>query len=107
MSSDSQAARNKHTAEIQILGQRLVLRAEADPRRLEHLAAYVKRKVDELAAHAPPSSTKLALLAAFNIADDYFRTVDELRELKRQVASKSRTLLSALDDADARREPSK
>jgi cell division protein ZapA len=87
----------KNTVEIQILGQRMVLRADEDPRHVERLASYVKRKVDELAASGPISSSKLAVLAALNIADDYFRALDEAREFKRQVAQKSRGLLSELD----------
>ena len=39
----------------------------------------------------------LAVLAALNIADDYFRALEETRELKRQVALKSRALLRELD----------
>lgn len=85
------------TIEVQILGQRMVLKANDDPRHVERLASYVKRKVDEASAHGPISSAKLALLAALNIADDYFRAMDEAREFKRQVATKSRAMLVDLD----------
>jgi cell division protein ZapA len=89
--------KDKASLEIQILGQRLVLKADHDPRHVERLASYVKRKIDEVAAHGPISSSKLAVLAALNIADDYFRALDEAREFKRQVARKSRALLTELD----------
>lgn len=88
---------SKQSVEIQILGQRLVLKADDDPRHVERLASFVNRKIDEISAHGPISSSKLAVLAALNIADDYFRVLDETRELKRQVAQKSRALLSDLD----------
>ena len=87
----------KRTVEVEILGQRMVLKANEDPRHVERIASYVKRKVDEASAHGPISSAKLALLAALNIADDYFRALDETREFKRQVASKSRVLLTELE----------
>ncbi len=87
----------KTTLEVEILGQRLLLKADHDPRHVERLASFVKRKIDEVAAHGPISSSKLAVLAALNIADDYFRALDEARELKRTVAAKSRRLLSELD----------
>jgi cell division protein ZapA len=87
----------KRRVEVQILGQRMMLKAEGDPQRIERLAAYVRRKVDEVASHGPISSQKLAILAALNIADEYFRAIDEMRELKRQVAVKSRALLNDLD----------
>src|SRR5687768_719826 len=87
----------KRSVEVEILGQRMVLKAEDDPRHVERLASYVKRKVDELSAHGPVSSAKLAVLAALNIADDYFRALDEAREFKRQVAQRSRAMLSELE----------
>lgn len=90
-------ASEKRTVEVQILGQRMVLKASDDPRHVERLASYVKRKVDEASAHGPISSSKLALLAALNIADDYFKAMDEAREFKRQVAVKSRAMLSEID----------
>lgn len=98
----------KRSIEVQLLGQRLVLRAEGDPRRLENVAAHVTSKLEALAAHGPVPSSKLALLAALNIAEDYFRALDEahqaveeLRELKRQVARRSRALLEMLDAENA------
>lgn len=87
----------KQSVEIQILGQRMVLRADEDPRHLERLASYVNRKVDELSAQGPVSPNKLAVLAALNIADDYFRALDEAREFKQKVAQKSRAMLHDLD----------
>ena len=42
-------------------------------------------------------ATVFAVLAALNIADDYFRALDDARELERQVAQKSRALLAELD----------
>ncbi len=75
----------------------MALKADDDPRHIERLASYVKRKVDEVSARGPISSSKLALLAALNIADDYFRALDEAREFKRQVAAKSRAMLCEID----------
>jgi cell division protein ZapA len=75
----------------------MVLKAHDDSDHIERLASYVRRKVDEVATHGPISSQKLAILAALNIADDYFRAIDEAREFRRQVAVKSRALLGDLD----------
>jgi cell division protein ZapA (FtsZ GTPase activity inhibitor) len=95
--SPDRKSTGKHTVEVQLLGQRMTLKADEDPRHVEKLVGYVKRKVDELAATSTASSSKLAVLAALNIADDYFRALEETRELKRQVAQKSRALLGELD----------
>lgn len=90
------------SVEVQILGQTFVLKSDDDPRHIERLVAYVKRKVDDLSAHGPVSSSKLLMLAALNIADDYFRAIEEAREFKRQVAARSRRLLDELDDSTPR-----
>lgn len=90
--------RAKKRVEVQILGQRMLLKCDDDARHIERLATYVTRKVDEVAAHGPVSSSKLAILAALNIADDYFRALEEARELKRDIAAKSRELLEELED---------
>lgn len=92
-----QGGDRKASVEVQILGQRMVLKADDDPRHLERLAAYVNRKTTEVAAGGPVSASKLAVLAALNIADDYFRSLEEAREFKRQVAAKSRALLAELE----------
>ena len=86
------------SVEVQILGQRFVLKSDADQRHVERLVTYVKRKVDEIGAKGPVSSSKLAVLAALNIADDYFKVLEESREFRKQVASQSRSLLADLDD---------
>ena len=90
-------SRTQQRVEVQILGQRMNLKAEADPRYLERLANYVKRKVEEVSQNGPVSSSKIAILAALNIADDYFKAMEENREFKRKVAEKSRAMLSDLD----------
>ena len=87
----------KQSVEIQVLGQRLRLRTDDDPRHIQRLASYVKRKVDEVSAGGPISSQKLAVLAALHIADDYFRALEEARAFKREVANRSRDILEDLE----------
>ncbi len=98
MSGLAEKKRGKQRVEVQILGQRMLLKCDDDARHVERLATYVTRKVDEVAAAGPVSSSKLAVLAALNIADDYFRALEEAREFKRDVAAKSRELLEELED---------
>lgn len=88
----------KQSVEVNILGQRMLLKADHDPQHVERLASFVRRKLDEVTTAGPVSTTKLAILAALNIAEDYFHTLDESREFKRQVANKSRAMLAELDD---------
>ena len=96
------SAGSRQTIEVTILGQRMALKADEDPRHLERLASYINRKADEVSGGAPIATTKLAVLAALNIANDYFRALDDTREFKRQVADKSRVLLAELERTESR-----
>lgn len=88
---------NDRSIEVVILGQRMTLKVGDDPERVERLAAYVRRKADELTSKTPLPPGKAAALLALNIADDYFRALDATRELKTEVATKSRELLAELE----------
>ena len=97
MSGTNVDTKTRQNVEVTILGQRMVLKADEDPRHIERLASYVNRKIDEVSSGGAVASTKLAILASLNVANDYFQALDELREFKRQVAAKSRSLLAELD----------
>ena len=101
---DGEREARRYSLEVEILGQRLALRTDAEPQHVAGLAAYVQRKIDEVAARNPVAASRLAVLAALNIADDYYRALEELRTLKRQVAHKSRLLLAELDEVQGLRE---
>ena len=48
------------SVEVQILGQRMLLKSDDDPRHVERLANYVKRKIDEVGLQPVNSSNRLA-----------------------------------------------
>ncbi len=54
----------RQTIEVTILGQRMLLKADEDPKHVERLASYVNRKVDEASGGGSVATTKLAILAA-------------------------------------------
>ena len=91
----------RQTIEVTILGQRMLLKAEEDSKHIERLASYVNRKVDEVSGGGSVATTKRAILAALNIANDYFRELDQSNEFKQWVAEKSRSLLAELDSSDS------
>ncbi|MCJ7586650.1 MAG: cell division protein ZapA [Candidatus Aminicenantes bacterium] len=73
--------------EIEIYGQRYKIRVkgEEDERYIGQLTAYVDQKMHEIAVKSKSSDMlKVAVLAALNIADDYFlsqREKDQLGEV--------------------------
>jgi cell division protein ZapA len=71
-----------HVVSVEILGQRYPIRSSLDPRYVAALAAYVDEKMRAAAETVPAADpVRLAVLAALNIADEYFRCrdVDERR----------------------------
>lgn len=59
---------------VEIAGQRYPIRSNLDPAYVAELAEYVEKKVRAASEVAPASDVLgLAVLAALNIADEYFR----------------------------------
>jgi cell division protein ZapA len=62
---------------VEILGQQYPIRSPLDPRYVADLAAYVDQKIRSTADITPTTDTvRLAVLAALNIADEYFHARD-------------------------------
>jgi len=77
---------------VTIMGRNYTLRAEEDPQYVRMIAAYVDDKLQEIAKISPRmSTTRLAILAAINIAD-------ELHKLEQRAKSgANREVESAVD----------
>lgn len=84
--------------EIELLGKRFRFKSGYDEEYLQSLASQVGQRVKEVQDKGGVISTvDAALLAAFNISDDYQRLKDEHQRLVTQVNEKSRKLLSWID----------
>jgi cell division protein ZapA len=87
---------------VEILGQRYPIRSSLDAAYVTELATYVDGKM-RAAAQAVPTgdAVRLAVLAALNIADEYFRCrdADKTRQstLNERAAQVERLLDLALD----------
>jgi len=67
-----------HLVQVEIYGQSYNLRGEGETNYLQELAAYVDRRMREVAeATATVDSLKVAILAALNIADEGRRTAPQ------------------------------
>jgi cell division protein ZapA len=59
---------------VTIYGQEYTLKGEAEPEYVEKVAEFVDRKMREVAGNSTTvSTTKIAILAAINVADELFR----------------------------------
>lgn len=83
---------------VEIHGQQYPIRSTLDPAYVAELAAYVDEKMRLASRESPGSDTlKVAVLAALNIADEYFRARDEQRLGHDQLAIRAGELERMLD----------
>lgn len=83
---------------VEIHGQQYPIRSGLDPAYVAELASYVDEKMRLAARESPAGDTlKLAVLAALNIADEYFRAIDDERRQNDQVAHRAAELERMLD----------
>ena len=62
---------------VEIMGQRFSIRSSLDTEYVNRLASYVDRKIQAATEHSTGGDTvRIAVLAAMNIADEYFRSRD-------------------------------
>ena len=85
---------------VEVNGQRYPIRTALELRYVQDLAAYVDRKM-RAAAEASPSSDSvgLAVLAALNIADEFFRSRHEHLDEADSISSRAEELERIVDQA--------
>lgn len=64
---------DKQTVKIKIFGTDYVLKGDSDPEYMQDLARYVDTKMRELGAAANAPVQRVAILAAFTIADELMK----------------------------------
>jgi cell division protein ZapA len=84
--------------QVEIFGQVYSVRAGAqDPEYLQQLAAYVDAQMRDVGRSAGAvDSSRVAVLAALNIADECFRLRRQVREGDEKVAARAEGLLREL-----------
>ena len=83
---------------VDINGLRYPIRSTLDPAYVADLAAYVDEKMRRALKECPSGDTlKVAVLAALNIADEYFRASDDAHDGRAGFAQRARELEKMLD----------
>lgn len=83
---------------IEIFDQNYQIRGEIDPSHVAELAAYVDRKMREIAgASKTVDSLKVAVMAALNITDELFQERESARRVDSIVYDKSLECSRLLD----------
>jgi cell division protein ZapA len=88
---------------VEIFGQSYAVRAGAEPGYVEQLAAYVDEKMRETSrAGGAVDSVRIAVLAALNISDEYFRLRSETQKggdsFQQRAARLARELAAVVDE---------
>ncbi|MBI4639312.1 MAG: cell division protein ZapA [Candidatus Tectomicrobia bacterium] len=84
---------------VTIFGRSYTIKGDADPDHIREIADYVDNKMREISARAPTiSSSKLAILAALNIAEDLYQLREQEKAKKHYIEQKTTALLSLLDE---------
>ena len=82
-----------HSVEVKILGQSYSIRTEEDEAYIRSLAQYVDEKLKEIYSVAPNiTHVKAAIMAAFGIADEFFKLKMEQENLDRIIVEKTKIL---------------
>jgi cell division protein ZapA len=83
---------------VEINGQRYPIRSHLDAEYIAQLAVYVDQKMQLAQRECPTGDTlRLAVLAALNIADEYFRIKDEDATRQRSLTTRAEEMERMLD----------
>jgi cell division protein ZapA len=98
---------SERVVHVEIHGQRYPVRSSLEQSYVTELAAYVDEKMRLAMRECPQGdSLKIAVLAALNIADEFFRTRDDVRSGHDSLAHRTAELERMLDLALGLADPS-
>jgi cell division protein ZapA len=84
---------------VEIFGQTYAVRAGADPRYVEQIAAHVDAQMREVSRSGAVDSVRIAVMAALNIADECFTLRGAAREAEERAGQKAAELARRLGAA--------
>lgn len=85
---------------IEILGRRYKIESEHDPETIRELASWVDRRIRRIRKGTEPGDVVgAAVLAALNIADEYFEARRTLERREKEIAERTRGLALRLRQA--------
>ncbi len=86
-------------SEVEIYGQNYTIKSDLEEAEIQALVSYVDNKIHELKSNAGMISTsKVAILAALNIAEELFQLKSQKENMENLVAEKSSYLLELIEE---------
>lgn len=88
----------KNLVRVEILGREYTVKSDEGEERVKNIAAYVNRKIKEVSESSQTVSTlNVAILAALNIANDYFEAVEDQKTLSQTIEARSGRLIEMIN----------
>ena len=89
----------KKTYRVQVLGQEFSVLSDSGDNHVAKVVQYVNDKVLEIDQGAKPVNTlSVAILAALNIADEYFKMMGYSEDVCHQLEDRSGKLIDLIDE---------
>jgi cell division protein ZapA len=93
----------KQSVEVEIAGQKLVIKSDEGPDYVQELADYVDAQLRRIAGgRSTLNLQRIALLVAIQLADELFREKDLHRQFRQRIGAKLAALDVALGEHEAR-----
>ncbi len=90
----------KNVIRLEILGREFTIRSDEGEERVKKIGEYVNQKIQEITNDGKTVSTlNAAILAALNIANEYFELQERQKALTRSVEDKSGHLAELIRSA--------
>jgi cell division protein ZapA len=84
---------------VSIFGNTYNIQGEADSEYINSLASYLNAKMNEVSDSMPSASAmQIAILAALNIADEYFQLRDIQSAVTTDIETRTNALISMLEE---------
>ena len=91
---------NDSFVRVTIFGQDYTVKAPADSTYIQSIAKFVDEKMREVqqGLSDPPSTTRIAMLAAMNIADEYFAMRNDKEQFSSDIEGKVQSIIELVDE---------
>lgn len=84
---------------VSIFGNTYTIQGEADPDYIDTLSEFLNGKMEEVSSSMPTANVmQVAILAALNIADEYFQLREIQDTVTHDIEKKTNALISMLED---------
>lgn len=84
---------------VNIFGNKYTIKGEGNPEYIQELAQFVDKKMQEIVQFTSTiSSYKVAILAALNIADEFYKVKTESEATQRIVEERATNLITRIEE---------